>query len=80
MLARMALKPERAAERLEEVFRVEVGRAASQLRELVLETFDLVAAHLPELNVAAARKRFTTNPTLAASRTRQKLDPDSRTS
>ncbi len=65
MLAGMALKPERAAERLEEVFRVEVGRAASQLREFVLETLDLVAAHLPELDVAAARRRFTTNPALA---------------
>lgn len=65
MLAKMALKPDRAAERLEEVFRVEVGRAASQLRELVFETFDLVAAHFSELDVAAARKRFTTNPALA---------------
>jgi predicted nucleotidyltransferase len=65
LLASMPLKPERAAERLEDVFGPEIGSAADRLRALVLETFDLVEAQMPELDVAGARKRFTSNPALA---------------
>ncbi len=66
LLGSMAIKPERAAERLEETFALDAATALGHLRALVHETFDLVETHMPELDVPGARKRFTTNPALAA--------------
>ena len=65
LLGSMRIKPQRAVERLEETFTLDATAALLHLRELVHETFDLVETHMPELDVAGARKRFTTNPSLA---------------
>jgi predicted nucleotidyltransferase len=65
LLASLPLKPDDMAARLEAVFDREPDLAIQALRTLVLETFDLVQAHMPELDVPRARRRFTTNPALA---------------
>ena len=61
----LAIKPRQAAERLELSLTIGGAPALEVLRELVHETFDLVESHMPELDVARARKRFTTNPAIA---------------
>jgi len=65
LLASMAIKPDDAAARLEQVFTLEPTEALASLRAITEETFDLVGVHRPEFDVALARKRFTTNPALA---------------
>ena len=48
-----------------ETVTLEPVAAIDHLRLLVHDTFDLVATHMPDLDVVAARRRFTVNPALA---------------
>ena len=65
LLESMAIQPERAGQRMVETYTFEPVVAIEHLRQLVHETFDLVATHMPDLDVEAARRRFTVNPALA---------------
>ncbi|MBI1928022.1 hypothetical protein HYR99_27740 [Candidatus Poribacteria bacterium] len=59
----MRIKPPDFSSRLREIFRTDVLAAVNQLRGLVLETFDFVDAHLPEVHTMAAREAFEQPPT-----------------
>ena len=57
-LARMAIAPTRAAERLRRSFTVPPAEAAAEMERLMSETLDLVATRYPEMEVAPARQRL----------------------
>lgn len=65
LMGSMAIQPDDAGRRMVETFTLEPVAAIDHLRLLVHDTFDLVATHMPDLDVVAARRRFTVNPALA---------------
>jgi hypothetical protein len=58
----MTLLPSDLAARLEGLFTSEPQDAAQQLEKLVTETLDLVAMHLPDIDLTGARKRLHWSP------------------
>jgi hypothetical protein len=53
----MPIKPERLADRLEELFRQTPSAAAASLEALVREVLALVAREMPEVNISALTRR-----------------------
>jgi predicted nucleotidyltransferase len=60
--ARMRLAPPQLAKRIKHMLGVDDAIALGLLRELIWETFDLIAQHMPEVDLAAARQRFDQPP------------------
>lgn len=58
---RMKIAPENLGTRLKEVFDLPTLDAIASLSRVVEETFDLVEAHCPHINVEAARTEFRTD-------------------
>jgi hypothetical protein len=57
LVAGMKLTPPALTLRLKQVFRLAPSSGVRLLQEIVEETLDLVEIHMPEINVAAARKK-----------------------
>jgi len=55
---RLVIKPENLVQRLRTPYQVTPAEGARQVIALVEETFDLVEAHLPEVNIARLREIF----------------------
>ena len=53
----MPVKPERLADRLEELFRQTPAAAAASLEALVREVLALVAREMPEVDISALQRR-----------------------
>lgn len=64
---RMKLAPPDLAARIKRTLGSEDAIALGLLRELIWETFDLLAQHMPEVDLAAARQRFDQPPRSLAS-------------
>lgn len=56
----LEIAPKDFLHRAEKIFKIEPTDAASILKDLVEETHDLVALHMPQVDVATARERFAT--------------------
>ena len=54
----MTIKPPALAERLHGILRAEPAQAVTALDKLVLEVFELVSLHLPQVSIKAARQRY----------------------
>ncbi len=61
-VARMNVAPADFASRLRQVLTAEPLAAVALLRDLIEETFALVERHMPEVDTAAARRRFAQPP------------------
>ncbi len=58
LISEMSIVPTDLFARLEKVFRLNAIAGTQELRDLTLDTFDLVEAHLPDVNVSARREEF----------------------
>jgi len=55
LLARMPIQPERTWERMHEILTTDGHRATAMLEELLLEVFELIEKHMPEVDLTRAR-------------------------
>ena len=55
---RLSIRPHDAGARLESLFALPRERVPATLGALILETFDLVDAHRPDVDTARARRLF----------------------
>lgn len=58
LINEMAIKPENLGGRIHQTFQTEPLAATSILRDLILETYDLIDTHMPEIETAEARSEF----------------------
>lgn len=54
----LAIKPEHLSARMTQAFQSEPLTATSTLRDLIVETYDLIEAHMPDVDTIEARSEF----------------------
>lgn len=58
----MSIAPQNLYLRLETIYQLEPLAAAERLKQLIVETVELVELHLPEINTSKARQSIERQP------------------